>query len=345
MRTHQLLKQMIVSGGITPKRIVNLIRNYSGFVVKNLHVSGFPSLVMIEPTNLCNLHCPLCPTGNRTLRAPRGYMKFEDYKRIVDEIGDYVLMLTLYNYGEPFLNKNIFEMIEYAKKKRIFIRTSTNGHLIGDKERISRLVKSGLDHMIVSLDGATQETFQKYRVGGNFNKVIENIRMIVEEKKLQHSSTPYIELQFIVMRHNEHEIPIIKKVAEEIGVDRLKLKTTNLSNYPEEDIEKMKEYLPENSSLRRYKLENGKVVRTAKIKNKCIWLWFGTVVNWDGSVVPCCYDPHRSIEVGNAFKENSLKKIWFSERYANLRKVVLNNKRSIKICEKCPGTFTGPDAE
>lgn len=342
MNKCQLLKHMIVKRELTLKRIYNLSINYVKFLTKNPKVSGFPSVLQIEPTNFCNLKCPLCPTGNGTLKAPRGFMGFNNYKKIIDEVGDYLLYLILYNYGEPFLNKEIIEIIEYAKEKNIFVRISTNGHFFNENEKIKRLVNSGLDHLIIALDGATQKTFQKYRKGGNFQQVIGGIKNVIKEKERKKSKTPFIELLFVVMKHNEKEIPIIKRIANEIGVDRLKLKTTALVHLGKNN-KKIKKYLPEDKKLSRYKFEHGSLIVNKEIKNKCIWLWLGTVVSWDGSVVPCCYDPNRNLELGNAFKENSLKTIWINKKYTNLRKTILKNKKAIKICERCPGTFTGPD--
>jgi len=345
MDKYQILRSMVLGREISVKKVYNISVNYIKFLARNPHLSSFPSILMMEPTNYCNLRCPLCPTGNGTIRAPRGFMSFDSYKRIIDEVGDYLLNLTLYNFGEPFLNKSLLDMVEYAKKKRIFIRISTNGHFLDGREKIERLVKSGLDHIIIALDAATEDTFQKYRKKGDFKKVVENIKKLVKQKKARKSRTPYIELLFVVMKHNEKEIPVIRKIAGDIGVDRLKLKTASLIYHSKNDKRGIGDYLPENKKRGRYKFKEGAIIENKKIKDACKWLWVGSVVNWDGAVVPCCYDPHRTLEMGNAFGGNNLRRVWCGSKYTGLRKLILRNKKAVDICRKCPGTLTGSDTD
>ena len=197
------------------------------------------------------------------------------------------------------------------------------------------MVNSGLDQFILSLDGASQETFSKYRREGNFDTVIKNLRQLVHEKKAAGKDKPYIELQFITMSHNEHEIPKMKALAKEIGVDKLKIKTVNLEMEVTGEKEKMKKYLPKDEEHSRYKIDT--LVKKDVAQNKCERLWLSSVINWDGSVVSCCYDPNRKYEFGNCFEEGSFKAVWNNNKYQNFRKAILKNKQSISMCKECFG--------
>jgi len=337
MKKRQILMHLIQEREISFKKSFNLLKGYYYYLTKNTKPNSYPSILMVEPTNLCNLNCPLCPTGNKTLKRARGYMFLTDFKKIIDEIGDYLLNLTLWNYGEPMLHKDIHEMIEYAKRKRIFIRMSTNGHFLNKDTK--RLVSSGVDDLIVALDGASQETLSKYRVGANFEEIIRGIKSVVAEKKKLKSRLPFIEIQFVIMRHNEHEVDKMRKMAKEIGVNKLTLKTAGLEmiDIKEGEIEKMKEYLPTKERYGRYDkdLKNKK-----PIKNKCIRLWLSSVINWSGDVVPCCYDAENVFTFGN-IREELFKEIWINDKYAQFREAILKNKKSVKMCSNCPGTLLG----
>jgi len=326
---------MLTGGELSFTKVSNFVANYISMRRGDLSPPGYPSVLMIEPTNYCNLRCPLCPTGNGSLTAPRGYMSLENFKKVIDECGKYLLDLTLWNYGEPFLNKDICEMIDYAKSKNIFIRISTNGHFLNNGDNIKRIVASGLDEFIVSLDGASQETFSKYRQQGNFDTVVANLNRLVDEKKRTNKNKPFIELQFIVMAHNEHEIPQIKELAKKIGVDALKIKSVNLELEVTGEKEKNKKFLPKGDKYSRY---NKETLEKKDITNTCQRLWLSSVVNWDGSVVACCYDPNRVFEFGNCF-EDGFMKVWHGEKYRQFRQSVLNNKAGILMCKECSGSI------
>lgn len=325
------------------KKLSNALKNYFYYLTKNTKPDSYPSILMVEPTNLCNLNCPLCPTGNRSLKRERGFMPLDGFKKIMDELGDYLLNLTLWNYGEPMLHKDIYEMIEYAKTKKIFIRLSTNGHFFDNKDNVKRLVLSGLDDLIIALDGASQETLSKYRIGANFEKIINGIRGVIEEKKKLGTRLPFIEIQFVIMKHNEHEVEKMKKIAQEIGADKLTLKTVTLEMETEkskEELAKMKQFLPEEEKYSRYAKNENELKRKKPVKNQCIRLWLSSVINWNGDVVPCCYDADGIFTFGNAFGK-SFKEIWTGNNYIKFRKTVLENKKSIKMCANCPGALLG----
>ncbi len=297
-------------------------------------VLGMPLTLMVEPTNLCNLKCPLCPTGAGLLGRKGEMMKFNDFKKIIDELGPYLIHLRLWNWGEPLLNKDIYRMISYAKRHKIFVNTSTNSFFL-TKENAANLVESGLDEIVISLDGASEETYSKYRKSGNFTRVIEAMNSLVEEKRRKRSKTPLIKLQFIIMKHNEHEVKKVRELAKVIGVDVLFFKTVGIMDVSV--YEDIKDYLPLNKAYRRYEIKQGGVESKQGIRNFCDYLWDETTINVDGSVVPCCRDSHNSYVFGNIFNE-PFKKIWNNKRYTEFRRQILKNKSKINLCNNCTGS-------
>ncbi len=310
--------------------LLNAGKSYAAYVASLLTkkpvVWGMPPIVMIEPTNICNLKCPLCPSGNGTLLRKKGYMDLSLYRKVIDEISKTVLAILYWNQGEPFLHPEILEMFSYAKKKGIYIRTSTNANVMPDPEL---LVESGLDSIIISLDGATQYTYNKYRVNGNFSDVIANTEALVAAKKEKKSTAPIIEWQFLVMKHNEHEVETIKTLAKKVGVDDLIFKTVQI--FEESDID---EFLPSDPKFRRYNIGSDGFELKKKILNRCRRIFTQPVVNWDGELAICCYDKDNVCSVGN-LKENTFTDLWHSARMNQWRKVILTNRKSIEICRNC----------
>ena len=321
---------LLVRKVFTWKRLWNVIKALSGYaaslLTRKVFVWGYPPIVFIEPTNICNLKCPLCPSGNGTLKRQKGFMDINLFKKIVDEIKDYSCMIVLWNQGEPFLNKQFCEMVSYANKNRLFTLVSSNANVLPDPEE---LVKSGLDSLIVSLDGATQETYNKYRVNGKLDTVLLNVKKIVSAKRRLHSVTPLIRWQFLVMKHNEHEIEDIKQLSKALMVDNLALKSIQI--YSKEDIDS---YLPQNPKYRRYKIQGDNFELKYGIKNRCYRIWTKPVINWDGEMAICCFDKDVKYKVGN-IKDRTLLSIWKGKKFNKMRAQILKDRKRIPICRNC----------
>lgn len=327
-----LLKEKInfVKKCYTGKRLKNAIKAelsyYISVLLKKSVVWGLPPILMIEPTNICNLKCPLCPSGTGELKRERGFMSLDVFKKVVDEVKDYTTQLVLWNQGESFLNKDFLKMVRYASDNRLYTLASTNLNVMADADE---LVHSGLDSLIVSLDGTTQETYNKYRVNGNLDVVLENVKKIVAAKKRANSSSPYIRWQFLVMKHNEHELEEIKRMAHEIGVDQLELKSVQI--YAKSDV---KEFLPENPKYRRYKISGDNFELKYKIKNRCHRIWTDPVINWNGEVGICCFDKDVDHKVGNITRQ-PFQEIWTNAAFQDIRNTILKDRKSIPICRNC----------
>ena len=312
------------------RRLYNAVKVYLSYYIslltKNAIYWGSPPVVMIEPTNICNLQCPLCPSGNGTLKRAKGYMAFDVFKKIVDDIYKTAFMIVLWNQGEPYLNKDFSKMVKYASDKGLFTLVSTNGNIDYNAEEI---VKSGLDSMIVSLDGTTQESYNKYRINGKLDKVLEGVKKIVEAKKRLNKTNPLLRWQFLVMKHNEHEIEEIKQLSKDLGVDNLELKSVQI--YSKEDVHT---FLPENPKYRRYIINGDNFELKFGIKNRCRRIWTNAVVNWNGEVAICCFDKDGDFKVGNVMDSN-LNQLWKNKNIMKVRNQILTNRKQIPICRNC----------
>ena len=317
----------------TPRKALNLFIVWVSYQLtmlfkKPIHWGNVVSL-SIEPTTACNLRCPECPSGLRQFSRETGTLKIDFFRKTIDEVYKDLSFLIFYFQGEPYLNPNFLEMVAYANEKNIFTITSTNAHFLSP-EVARKTVLSGLDRLIISIDGTTQETYEQYRIGGNLEKVIEGTKNIIKWKKELKSSTPHIIFQFLVVKPNEHQIPEVMQLANELGVDELRLKTAQVYEY-----ENGNELIPTIDQYSRYKkMPDG----TWKIKNKMInscWrMWQSCVITWDGGVVPCCFDKDATHQLGQ-LKEQNFQQIWQNQSYQNFRGALLNNRSQIDICKNC----------
>lgn len=314
-------------------RIWNIIQlqlsYYFSLMLKNPVVWGKPFSVSIEPTTSCNLRCPECPSGLRKFSRNTGMLTFDLYKKIVDEIGRYLMYMILYFQGEPYLNPSFFEIVKDAKRRKIYTATSTNAHFITE-ENARKTIESGLNRIIVSLDGIGQETYASYRVGGRYQRVIDGITTLVNLKKELKSRTPYIVLQFIVFKTNEHQIEEVKRLSKELGVDELQLKSAQVYEY-----EKGNPLIPTIDKYSRYRQrDNGSWEIKNDFPNKCYRMSVSCVITWDGLIVPCCFDKDAIHQMGD-LKKDSFDTVWKNKTYQEFRMKVLTNRKSVDICRNC----------
>lgn len=331
------LRDFIFTRYFTPRKFLNLFRMYYEYRERKDVVKAYPCKLQIDICNLCNLKCPLCPTGTGKRGRTKWTMRLSDFKRLVDEVKPCIYEIGLFNWGEPMLNKDMFDIIDYAHKANIRTRISTNlNHF--KPEFAKRFVDSGLDYLIVSLDGASQKTYSAYRRGGDFNKVIENVRKIAEEKRRRGKKRPYLIWQFIVMKQNEHELRKAVQIAQRIGIDIMKIEAVRSDmgqEIFESDREKIKnsaQWLPKNEKLSRFDY----MKESRKMRKKgCIFLWSTMVINPDGSASPCCAVYPEKYDFGNAFRDG-LMKIWNNEKYVASRRIVSGKKSGIStVCANC----------
>jgi len=290
---------------------------------------GYPVSISFEPTTSCNLRCPECPSGLRSFTRPTGMLKKDFFSETIDQLHKELLYLVFYFQGEPYLNPEFLDMVKYASEKKIYTATSTNAHYLSD-ENARRTIESGLDRLIISIDGTTQEVYQQYRVGGQLNKVLEGTKNIVNWKKKLNSKTPFIIFQFLVVKPNEHQIEDVKKLGKEMGVDDVWFKTAQVYEF-EKDPNQL---IPSIDKYSRYNKTNNGYEFKGKLANHCWRLWHDPVITWDGLVAPCCFDKDAQHQLGD-LKKKPFKEIWNNGEYKNFRSAILKGRKNIDICANC----------
>lgn len=291
---------------------------------------GYPVSISFEPTTSCNLRCPECPSGLRAFTRPTGMLQRDFFRETIDQMSKDLLYLIFYFQGEPYLNPAFLDMVAYAASKGVYTATSTNAHYLNDANA-RRTVESGLDRLIISIDGTTQDVYQQYRVGGKLEKVLEGARNIVKWKKELKSKKPFVFFQFLVVKPNEHQLEDIKKLTEEIGVDEVRFKTAQVYDYKNDP----NQLIPVTAKYSRYRKDaKGEYMLRNKLDNHCWRLWHATVITWDGLVVPCCFDKDAEHRLGD-LKGKPFREIWHNEAYVNFRKQILKSRKNIDICANC----------
>jgi len=318
---------------LTPRKLANISKVYSSFHWTNFKKKpiqwGMPFTISVEPTTACNLRCPECPSGLRAFSRPTGNLKADFFKSTIDELYKELVYLIFYFQGEPYINPNFLDMVNYAHKKGIYTITSTNGHFLNDANA-KATVESGLDRMIISVDGTTQEVYESYRKAGKLENVLQGARNIVKWKKKLNSSKPHTIFQFLVVKPNEHQIPEVYKLAKEIGIDEVKLKTAQIYDYKQGNP-----LIPTIDMYSRYaKNPDGTFDIKNELLNHCWKLWHACVITWDGLVVPCCFDKDATHRLGD-LKQKSFKEVWHGEMYQDFRAKLLQGRDQIDICVNC----------
>ncbi len=322
----------LLGKNLQPLRVVNGIKVISSYYLSKLIKQpiqwGYPIAFSVEPTTSCNLRCPQCPSGLRSFTRETGSLELETYKTIIDQLYRTSGYITLYFQGEPYLNKNFNAIVNYAYQKKMYTATSSNAHYF-NKENAESVIKSGLDRLIISIDGIDQETYSKYRIGGSIDKVIKGTQALVEAKKNLKSKTPHIIWQFIVFRHNEHQLEDIKKMADEVDVDELSIKTAQIYEF-----ETGNDLIPSNENYSRYKKDENGYRFKNKLLNHCWKLWSSCVFTWNGQVVPCCFDKDAHYQLGS-INSKSFKEIWQGDAYKRFRSQLIKGRKHIDICKNC----------
>ena len=318
---------------LTPRRIWNAVKIISSFYLTKWTRKpiqwGMPMTISMEPTTACNLRCPECPSGLRAFSRPTGNLKEDFFRDTIDEIHKELMYLIFYFQGEPYINPKFLDMVDYAKQKGIYTITSTNGHFLTEKNA-QKTIESGLDRLIISVDGTTQEVYENYRVEGKLENVLQGARNVVKWKKKLKSSTPHIIFQFLVVKPNEHQIPEIYRLAEEIGVDEVKLKTAQVYDY-----EHGNPLIPTIDKYARYRQKtDGTYEVKNELLNHCWKLWHSCVITWDGLVVPCCFDKDAEYRLGD-LKKQSFQELWQGKSYHRFRSQILEGRDQIDICTNC----------
>jgi radical SAM protein with 4Fe4S-binding SPASM domain len=328
-------------------KLINWALVESAAWLRPLRAWGMPTHLQLEPAGICNLKCVLCPVTEGMNR--RGdIMPVGLFQQLIREIGDHLFLIFLWDWGEPFMNPHLCEMIESAKEKSIKVVVSTNGHLLANPELAERPVYSGLDTLIVAIDGISQQTYEQYRGKGRLGDALAGLKAVVQAKRKSGRRHPLVNFRFIAMRHNEHEIPKLKNFVRETGADALTIKTLNTSSndtYGDRAIqlsEREELFQPQDTRYRRFAVAPGSSVRARRAWNPCKNLWNAPTVHWDGTVCPCTYDYDERFVLGR-LTEQPFAEIWNGPAYRKMRRDF--KQQCIHFCRECSYAFAGGNCQ
>jgi len=316
-----------------------------GLIVTKLFNRSFtpaaPIMLMVEPTTACQLKCPHCPTGRGELSRPAGTMTYANFQRIWDSISPAPFLLQLWNQGEPLASKHTPDIIRHAARSGSQVVMSTNVELLAKGSLAEEIVASGLHELILSLDGATPESHSAYRVGGKFDLVEKGIKEVVAARKKLGVKHPLITWQFLLFKHNLHEIEQAKRLAKEWGADRIVFKTVQLEAFEKEEGE---QWLPDDPKLRRYELKGDRWVLKRKERPGCKRIYGSAVIQWNGTMAPCCFDKDGDFIVGNVL-EDGFNAVWKGKEFQQFRDRILKGERP-EMCSNCteglPKLYSSP---
>ena len=315
------------------RKIVNVARAYLSMLFRSTRVRSLPFALKIESCSACNLRCLGCRScssckllcsgrrsGPYSGSYPSGHLRLEDLKRLLDEVASTTLGISFYLWGEPMINKQACELVAEVHRRRIATIISTNLHFL-DRETSERLVKAGLDLAVVAIDGLTQQTYEKVRIGGNLETVMANLGHLLEaRRRFGRRRQPLIEWQYVVTDSSQSEMEEAKRIAKSLGVDTFTPITDwcqRAAHEGEEDARRRREQRPNPA---------------------CMWLWIATAIQWDGEVFPCCHVA-RGVEsaFGNCFKEG-FRTVWNNEMYRAARKKFRDGadaSEGATVCHPC----------
>ena len=340
-----------MSVALTRSRLSNALRCYVGYALNRLgsalfsnpltHSSTNPLFVSVEPANVCQLRCPACPVGLRNTditkyRYNEKFLSLDLWHRILSEIRDTAFVIQFYFQGEPLLNKDLPSMIQEAHDAGLYTIVSTNAQAM-TPELATALVASGLDRIIVSMDGLSDASYNAYRIGGSLEKTKSALRYLREAKSVCalsakrsvfcQRSGPIIELQALRLKSNEHEWSELKRVYKSLGADKLTLKTAQLYDYANGHP-----LMPSDPKYSRYILGPDGLYHRRHLSKGCFRVWSGCVITTTGEVLPCCYDKAHTFSYGNIMTA-PLKDLFCSPQAQAFRKAAY--QQTPQICQEC----------
>lgn len=327
-----------VVGHGTARKWANLARVEMERKLRRVEVKGRPYLLIIDPCNYCNLRCPLCPTGMGELGRAQSMMSFDCFQRYFDPHAPYLFEVYLHNWGESLMNKDIFRMIEYAQARNVGTNLSSN-MVAPTSTHLDGILDAGLEYLVVSLDGVDQQSYGKYRVRGNFERVIENMSELIRRRNQRNKKTPMVEWQYIVMRHNEDRVEEAEKLAKSIGVDLLRFIPVGLPYEAENRDDLAKEWFPLTMNGAKDTGDHDQQFGQTGRPGPCFYLYRSMVVNADGGVSPCCIVYRRDRDFADLAEGFSdIGDVWNNDRYRSARSLFSAESvpdRPRTVCDTC----------
>jgi len=328
----------LVAERLSFRKKINLLLAGLDMFFPSKYSFSLPPVIHIEPTNICNLKCPLCPTGSRTLKRQKGIMSLKTFQTILDEAGDTLISVYFFSFGEPFLNKDLPNMIAACTKQNILSLISTNGHFLQTLEEATAVVSAGLNILIIAIDGSNQKIYQKYRKNGDIEKVKRCAALIEEAKVKNGSQFPYTVLRTVVTKDNEKDLSNIERLARQLRVNMFSTKSLGCLVQDE----KFTNFEPEEKRLRRFENKDRQQARSQHFR--CPFPFRQPVFMWDGTLVGCEYDHEKEFSFG-IIEKKGYKKSWNSANAKNLRTRILKGDNLPAFCQElCPYRYRTQDS-
>ena len=319
--------------GLSKKQVGNYLLNRLEARRRKIKPHSYPIALQLEPTIHCQLDCPLCPRMKATKDMDLGHMKWSDYEKLMSELGPRLIAVSFWQWGEPLLHPRITEMIGLARKFGIMTMISTNAQIDPSDFDLKALFAAGLDLLIISMDGATQETYEQFRQSGEVSKVIDFTKAAVAAKRELGTEYPLLNLRIIATRENEHEISDVRKLAAETGVDVFSVKSVSIYD----DADPNNPNLPDNMDFRSFQYQSESSAREyEELPNLCYKPWSWPTLRYDGTLLACECDHASSRILGNVFEAESFREVWTGSKAQELRREFpKDGKITVEFCQRC----------
>jgi len=314
---------------ISFRKTYNFCLNYLEYKKSVVKLKSLPPQVIIDITNICNLKCPLCPTGLGLLDRNKSRMNFELYEKILDQLKTKTQVIHLYNWGEPLLLHDFPRYCEIAREKGFVISTSSNLTMKLDRLQIKDIVDSGLDRLIVSFDGLTERSYSMYRQGGDHKRLLENLELLIQTKQLLRKKYPLIVIQFVRHKGNQKEIRDLAGICYKLGADKLQIVDILLPFGKGKDPDLIEKWVTED---RLHNKDKSFEFRQSDFGKACEHLWKYPIINHDGSISPCCFVYLSKDDLGD-ISQLGFKAAWNNEKYQTARRMFA--KRKVDDCPPC----------
>lgn len=319
--------------GMSAAKRLNLCRSGGNLLYRRLRPWAMPLHMQFELTNYCNLRCPVCPTGTRSVKRRAAAMDVGLFERVMNEVGTYLLTASLWAWGEPLLHPRLEEMLRAGRKHPVTLLLSTNGQTLDDERIQTALLRQPPSHLIVAIDGLTDETNSQFRTGARLKPALDGVRRLAELKRQRSQTLPVLHMRYIVMKHNQHELPRVEAFARENGFDLLSLRT--LSVIDTESPDKVHgAFVPEGERWRAYAYDGGERVRRDGFICQEPF-WFPTLLA-DGTVVACEQDYNAQQPFGKVSENVSFANVWRSDKAAEVRRIIRDRAKELSFCRNCP---------
>lgn len=313
------------------KKRLNLLKTGVNLIHRRTHPWSWPLHIHIELTNYCNLRCKVCPTGMGTLKRPPKAIEPALLESLMKEIGPYLLTSSLWGWGESLLHPQLADILRITQNYGFSTFLSTNGQNLDDDNVLQAIISYPPTYLIVCLDGLTDETNSILRVGSKLHPALTGVRRLAQMKRQKGLQLPILQLRYIVMKHNEHEVPQIPAFAKQNQFDQLTIRTLSIIDTPEDTHRSL---IPNGEKYRAYGYTgNRRIGRTDFICEKAFSF---PAVYADGTVVACDQDYNAQHPYGNLTDGSSFADIWWGKRAVEIRKTIRDNPEQFSHCDNCP---------